>query len=104
VWQVDSGKYGDVKLDGVKWGFAGEFSQGYLHCLLHRCRRERGTERGSAQVVNWSFIWGIGIGCLWVLKYRYLFFDGFLHEWQDQDVIAIFWHKLLFAVLVKNTL
>jgi len=27
VWQVDRGRYGDVKLDGVKWGLAGEFTQ-----------------------------------------------------------------------------
>jgi hypothetical protein len=27
VWQVDNGQYGDVKLDGVKWGLAGEFTQ-----------------------------------------------------------------------------
>jgi hypothetical protein len=27
VWQVDNGRYGDVKLDGVKWGLAGEFTQ-----------------------------------------------------------------------------
>ena len=27
LWQVDSGRYGDVKLDGVKFAFAGEFAQ-----------------------------------------------------------------------------
>jgi hypothetical protein len=27
VWQVDNGRYGEVKLDGVKWGLAGEFTQ-----------------------------------------------------------------------------
>ena len=27
LWQVDKGRYGDVKLDGVKWGLAGEFTQ-----------------------------------------------------------------------------
>jgi hypothetical protein len=27
VWQLDNGRYGDVKLDGVKWGLAGEFTQ-----------------------------------------------------------------------------
>ena len=25
LWQVDKGQYGDVKLDGVKFAFAGEF-------------------------------------------------------------------------------
>jgi hypothetical protein len=25
--QIDNGRYGDVKLDGVKWGLAGEFTQ-----------------------------------------------------------------------------
>src|SRR6516164_2797153 len=27
LWQVESGRYGDVKLDGVKFAFAGEFAQ-----------------------------------------------------------------------------
>jgi len=27
LWQVDKGQYGDVKLDGVKFAFAGEFAQ-----------------------------------------------------------------------------
>src|SRR5215471_8672988 len=27
LWQVDKGRYGDVKLDGVKFAFAGEFTQ-----------------------------------------------------------------------------
>src|SRR5262245_32240566 len=27
LWQVDNGRYGDVKLDGVKFGLAGEFTQ-----------------------------------------------------------------------------
>ena len=27
LWQVDKGQYGDVKLDGVKYGLAGEFIQ-----------------------------------------------------------------------------
>jgi hypothetical protein len=27
LWEVDNGRYGDVKLDGVKWGLAGEFTQ-----------------------------------------------------------------------------
>jgi hypothetical protein len=27
LWQVDSGRYGDVKSDGVKFAFAGEFAQ-----------------------------------------------------------------------------
>jgi hypothetical protein len=27
VWEVDNGRYGDVKLDGVKFAFAGEFAQ-----------------------------------------------------------------------------
>src|SRR5580704_14486546 len=27
LWQVENGRYGDVKLDGVKFGLAGEFAQ-----------------------------------------------------------------------------
>ena len=27
VWQVDKGQYGEVTLDGVKWGLAGQFTQ-----------------------------------------------------------------------------
>jgi hypothetical protein len=27
VWHVDKGQYGEVKLDGVKWGLAGQFTQ-----------------------------------------------------------------------------
>ena len=27
VWQVDRGQYGEVKLDGVRWGLAGQFTQ-----------------------------------------------------------------------------
>src|SRR6516225_11627185 len=27
LWQVDKGQYGDLKLDGLKFAFAGEFEQ-----------------------------------------------------------------------------